>query len=83
MPRPYIAWVLVGTGEQWPQTVLVRRDGTTDPPDYRLPPHANVSVQMLIRQRDLSIGVEGGRLIVKDRSLTEAEPEPADGEFPR
>lgn len=72
MRHNYIAWVLVGSGDRSPQSVLIRQDGSTEPPNYHIPSHANVNVQMLVREKDLGVEVRGDRFVVRDRARAES-----------
>ncbi len=59
-----IAWVLVSDGhDSNAASVFVMEDGSTDPPDYRLPMGSTVKIQMLI-QDHAQVMVEGERIVV-------------------
>jgi hypothetical protein len=65
----YIAWVTVTTDEsQSPHSVLMREDGATEPPDYRVPPRARVRVQMLQPGEKRYVEICDDRLRVRDLS---------------
>ena len=69
MARQFIAWALVKIGAETPMSVLIRRNGATEPPNYHVPPEAEVNVQMLVRQKHIEVAVVDGQFVVRDHSL--------------
>lgn len=63
----YIAWVTITADDsQSPHSVLVRDNGATEPPDYRVSPRARIRVQMLKPGDRRYVEVCNERLVIRD-----------------
>lgn len=69
MGRAFVAWVTVDVGEPSPRSILVRKDGRTEPSDFWVPHGARTKVVMLTPRTDLAVEIADNQIVVRDRRL--------------